>query len=59
MKAVTSTIIKAIVMYRNTCGQGFTTNRGLLLHLNGCRRKQEQQNQQLEANDDQENSHRL
>ena len=46
-------------MYRNTCGRGFTTNRGLLLHLNACRRKQGQQSLQLEANDDQEKSHRL
>ena len=44
----------------NICGREFTTNRGLLLHLNACRRKQqEQQNQQLEANGDQENTHRL
>ena len=39
---------------------GFTTNRGLLLHLNVCRKKeQEQQNQQFGKNDDQENTHRL
>ena len=44
---------------RNICRRGFINNRGLLLHLNVCRRKQEQQNQQLEANDDQENTHRL
>ena len=43
----------------NICGRGFTTNRGLLLHLNACRRKQGQQNQQLEDNDDQENTHWL
>ena len=36
----------------NICGR-FITNRGLLLHVNACRRKQQQQNQQLEANDDQ------
>ena len=23
----------------NICGRGFTTNRGLLLHLNACRRR--------------------
>ena len=44
---------------RNIPRRGFTTNRGLLLHLNACRKKQEQQNQQLEANNDQENTHRL
>ena len=44
----------------NTCGRRFTANRGLLLPLNAFRRKQEeQQNQQLEANDDQEKTHRL
>ena len=43
----------------NICGRGFTTNRGLLVHLNVCRRKQEQQNQQLEENDNQVNTHRL
>ena len=44
----------------NKYGKGFTTNRGLLLHLNACRRKQQElQNQQLEANDDQENTHWL
>ena len=26
----------------NICGRGFTTNRGLLLHLNACQRKQRQ-----------------
>ena len=31
----------------------------MLLHLNACRRKQGQQNQQLEDNDDQENTHWL
>ena len=37
-----------------------STNRGLLLNLNGCQRKQQQkQNKQLEANDDQENTHQL
>ena len=31
-----------------------------MLHLNACRRKQqEQQNEQLEVNDDQQNTHRL
>ena len=30
-----------------------------MLHLNACRRKQGQQNQQLEDNDDQENTHWL
>ena len=44
---------------RNIPRRGFTTNKGLLLHLNACRKKQEQQNQQLEANNDQENTHRL
>lgn len=44
----------------NTCRRGFTTNRGLFLHPNTCRRKQQdQQNQQSEANDDQEDTHRL
>ena len=43
----------------NICGTEFITNRGLLLHLNACRRKQGQQNQQLEENDGQENTHRL
>ena len=43
----------------NICGRGITTNRGLLLQLNACQRKQGQQNQQLEVNDDQENTHRL
>ena len=44
----------------NLCRRGFTTNRGLLLHLSVCQRKQqEQQNQQLDANDDQENTHQL
>ena len=43
----------------NICEWGFTTSRGLLLLLNACWRKQEQQNQQLEANDDQENTHQL
>ena len=43
----------------NICGRGFTTNRGLLLHLNACWRKQGQENQQLEKNDDQANTHRL
>ena len=43
-----------------SCGRGFTTDRELILHLYVRRRKQqEQQNQQLEANDDQENTHRL
>ena len=42
----------------NICG--LSNNRGLLLNLNGCQRKQkQQQNKQLEANDDQENTHRL
>ena len=40
-------------------GRGITTNRGLLLQLNACQRKQGQQNQQLEENDDQENTYRL
>ena len=44
----------------NICGRGFITNKGLLLHLNAYRRKQqEQQNQQLEANDVQDKTHRL
>ena len=43
----------------NMCGIGFTTYKELLLHLNACRIKQEQQNQQLEANDDRENTCRL
>ena len=43
----------------NICGRGFTTNRGLFLHLDACRRKQGQQYQQLEENYDQENTHRL
>ena len=43
----------------NICGRGFTTNRGLLLHLNACWRKQRQENQQLEENDDQANTHRF
>ena len=31
----------------NVCSRGFTTNRGLLFHVNACRRKQQkQQNQQ-------------
>ena len=35
-------------------GRAFTTNRQLLLYLNVCQRKQqEQQNQQLEENNDQ------
>ena len=42
----------------NICGRGITTNRGLLLQLNACQRKQGQQNQQLEENDDQENTYR-
>ena len=44
----------------NICRRGFTTNRVLLLHLHACQRnQQEQQSQQLEANGDQENTHRL
>ena len=43
----------------NMCERGFTSSRGLLLHLNPCQRKQDQQNQQLEANDDQEKTHWL
>ena len=44
----------------NICRRGFTTNRGLFLHLNTSRRKQQdQQNQQSEANDDQEDTHQL
>ena len=43
----------------NIWGRGITTNRGLLLQLNACQRKQGQQNQQLEENDDQENTYRL
>ena len=44
----------------NICGRRLTTDRGLLLYLNACHRKQqEQQNQQLEANDDQESTQRL
>ena len=27
-----------IKVSRNICGRGFTTNTGLLLHLNACRR---------------------
>ena len=44
----------------HACGRGFNTNRGLLLHLIACQRKQQaQQNKQLETNDDQENTHRV
>ena len=44
----------------HTCGRGFNTNRGLLLHLIACQRKQQaQQSKQLETNDDQENTHRV
>ena len=53
MTSVTSTVVRAIAMYHVVCGRRIATNRGLLLHLNACRRKQqEQQNQQSEANDD-------
>ena len=44
----------------NTCGSRLITNRGLLLHLNACRRKQqEQENQQLGANNNRKNTHQL
>ena len=43
----------------NICVRGITTDRRLLLHLNACRRKQEQLEQQLEANKNQEKRHRL
>ena len=46
-------------VFCNICGRGFSTNKGLLLHLNACRRKQGQENQQLEENNDQENTHWL
>ena len=59
LKGVTLTIVKAIAMYYIIYVEEDSPLTGLLLHLNARRRKQGQQNQQLEENGDQENTHRL